>query len=86
MELESKIQAKLIKKLEKEGYYVIKLISTNKNGIPDLVALPDNCGAIFIEVKQKGKKPEPLQKFRAKEIINRGMKALGYDGEFFDII
>jgi len=33
MILESKIQAKLIKEYEAMGYYVIKLIKTNKNGI-----------------------------------------------------
>ena len=31
---EQAIQSKLIKRLESEGYYVIKLIKTNKNGIP----------------------------------------------------
>ena len=69
--LESKIQAKLIKKLEAEGYYVIKLSVTNKPGIPDLIALPKGCNAEFYEVKQKNLKPRPLQLFRAKE-INEG--------------
>ena len=36
---EQQIQTKKIKQLEELGYYVIKLIKTNKNGIPDLVAL-----------------------------------------------
>ena len=41
---EAKYQSKLIKKYEAEGYYVIKLISTNKAGIPDIVALkPRRC-------------------------------------------
>jgi len=35
---EQRIQGKRIKQLESEGYYVIKLIKTNKNGIPDLIA------------------------------------------------
>jgi hypothetical protein len=34
---EQQIQSKRIKQLEQAGYYVIKLIKTNKNGIPDLV-------------------------------------------------
>lgn len=82
--LESRIQAKLIKELEKEGYYVIKLGVTNKNGIADLVALPKNCDALFIEVKQKGKQPEPLQKFRAEELKRHGIKTRWYDGEWRD--
>ena len=36
---EQQIQSKRIKELEEQGYYVIKLIQTNKNGIPDLIAL-----------------------------------------------
>ena len=39
---EQQIQAKRIKELEAEGYYVIKLVKTNKNGIPDLIAIPPN--------------------------------------------
>ena len=44
---EQAIQSKLIKKLESEGYYVIKLIKTNKNGIPDLIAIPPNSALSF---------------------------------------
>ena len=49
---EQQIQAKRIKQLEAEGYYVIKLIKTNKNGIPDLVAIPPNCNVLFSEIKK----------------------------------
>ena len=38
---EQAIQKKRIKQLEAEGYYVLKLIKTNKNGIPDLVAFKE---------------------------------------------
>ncbi len=44
----SKWQTKVIKEYEAKGYFVINLIKTNKNGIPDLVALKDG-EAIFIE-------------------------------------
>jgi Holliday junction resolvase len=67
--LESKIQNKLIKDLESRGYYVIKLSVTNKPGIPDLIAIPPGCSVEFYEVKQIGKKPRPLQAYRAKEIV-----------------
>jgi Holliday junction resolvase len=80
--LESKIQAKLIKSLEKDGYYVIKLGVTNKHGIPDLIAIPKNADVLFVEVKQKDKKPRPLQEFRAKEIKEHGLKVKLYDGEW----
>ena len=78
--MESKIQSKLIKDLEAKGYYVLKLSVTNKPGIPDLVAIPKDCNAVFIEVKQKGKKPRELQKYRMKELSDHGIKAYVYDG------
>ena len=37
---EQQIQSKRIKQLEAEGYYVLKLVKTNKNGIPDILAIP----------------------------------------------
>ncbi len=47
---EQQIQSKRIKQLESEGYYVLKLIKTNKNGIPDLVAFKPNADVLFSEV------------------------------------
>ena len=49
---EQQIQSKRIKELESEGYYVIKLTTTNKNGIPDLIAIPKNAKVLFVEVKK----------------------------------
>ena len=39
MKLESAIQSKVIKELEAHGWYVVKLVQTNKNGIPDLIRI-----------------------------------------------
>lgn len=71
---ESQIQAKKIKELEANGYYVIKLITTNKPGIPDIVAIPKNSDALFIEVKGPNGKLSKLQEFRAKELTSHGVK------------
>ena len=71
---EATYQKKLIKELEADGYYVLKLIKTNKNGIPDLVALkPDDVK--FIEVKGKLTKVSELQKYRIKELKKLGFNA-----------
>ena len=70
-ELESKIQARIIKRLEAQGYYVVKLILTNKNGIPDLLVLKDGK-AFFVEVKRPGEKPRPLQEYRMNELRELG--------------
>jgi|TARA_B110000259_G_scaffold55840_1_gene65803 Holliday junction resolvase len=70
---EAKYQSKLIKKYEAEGYYVLKLISTNKAGIPDLLALkPDDVK--FIEVKGSKTPVSKLQEYRIREL-----KKLGFD-------
>jgi Holliday junction resolvase len=65
---EQQIQAKRIKQLEAEGYYVIKLVKTNKNGIPDIIAIPPNSNVIFSEVKTPKGKVSKLQEYRLKEL------------------
>lgn len=81
---EQAIQSKLIKRLESQGYYVIKLIKTNKNGIPDVLAIPPGCPVEFFEVKIPGKKPSTLQSYRICELNNHGCKAEVYDGKKVD--
>lgn len=78
---EAKIQSKLIKQLEDEGYYVLKLISTNKNGIPDLLAIPHGSNVEFIEVKGPNGKLSKLQEFRIKELKEHGLSAKVYKPE-----
>lgn len=76
--LESDNQSKIIKRYEADGWYVIKLIQTTKNGIPDLLLLKDGT-AFFIEVKREGREPEPLQKLRIKELKKFGIKTIVLD-------
>jgi Holliday junction resolvase len=71
---ESQIQSKKIKELEAQGYYVIKLIKTNKNGIPDLIAIPKESDVLFIEVKGPKGTVSPLQEFRMEELKKHGVK------------
>lgn len=78
---EQKIQSKRIKQLEDEGYYVIKLVKTNKNGIPDIIAIPPNCGVLFSEVKTPTGKTSKLQEYRLKELEKHGLRTEIYRGE-----
>jgi len=78
---EQQIQAKRIKQLEEEGYYVIKLINTNKVGIPDLIAIAPDADVLFVEVKRPNGKLTKLQEFRLKELKNHGLKTQIYKGE-----
>ena len=77
---EQQIQKKRILQLEEQGYYVIKLVKTNKNGIPDLIALPKNSNVLFSEVKKPNGKLTPLQEFRLKELKRYGFKTEVYKG------
>lgn len=69
--LESIRQTKIKKQLEKDGWFVIKLIKTSINGIPDLMALK-NGETIFVEVKQPTGTLSEIQKYRIKELREKG--------------
>ena len=77
---EQQIQSKRIKELEAKGYYVIKLIKTNKNGIPDLLAIPPNCEVLLSEVKTPKGRVSALQKYRLKELKEYGYNTEVYKG------
>jgi len=78
---EQQIQKKRINQLEAEGYYVLKLIKTNKNGIPDVVAMHPDKGVIFSEIKTPTGKLSKIQEYRLKEIKAYGFEAEVYRGE-----
>jgi len=78
---EQQIQSKRIKQLENEGYFVLKLIKTNKNGIPDIIAIPPNSNVIFSEVKTPKGKLSKLQEYRLKELETYGFRTEVYRGE-----
>jgi Holliday junction resolvase len=78
---EQQIQSKRIKELESQGYYVLKLIKTNKNGIPDLVAFKPNADVLFSEVKKPTGKVSKLQEYRLKELDSYGFRTEVYRGD-----
>ncbi len=78
---EQQIQNKRIKQLEADGYYVLKLIKTNKNGIPDLLAIPKGSNVLFSEVKTEKGKLSKLQEYRLKELDELGFNTEIYRGE-----
>ena len=78
---EQQIQSKRIKELESEGYYVLKLVKTNKNGIPDLVAFKPNADVLFSEVKKPTGKVSKLQEYRLKELDSYGFRTEIYRGD-----
>ena len=60
--------------MEADGWYVVNLIKTNKNGIPDLMCLKDGK-CVFIECKEYIDTLKPLQKFRIEELNRMGFTA-----------
>ena len=72
---ESVLQRRIIEQHEAQGWFVIKLIQTNKNGIPDLLCLKNGI-AKFIEVKTATGKPSALQLFRLKQLQENGFEAI----------
>mgnify|MGYP003652358748 CR=1 FL=1 len=73
---EAKYQKKLIDQYTAQGWFVIKLIKTNLNGIPDLLCLKAGHEPKFIEVKAENGTVSKLQEYRIKQL-----KELGFDAE-----
>ena len=57
---EQAIQAKIIKWLEKEGYWTVKTIQCNKKGVPDILACSPEGRFVAIEVKAGRNKPSEI--------------------------
>jgi hypothetical protein len=71
---ESELQAKIIKHYEAKGFLVIKIIQTNKNGIPDLLLIKEGVHPFFIEVKSETGRLSELQKYRIAQLEKYGCK------------
>lgn len=78
--LESKIQSRLRNRLMRKGWLVNKFEGSTA-GYPDLLCLKDG-EAVFIECKQKGKKPRPDQVVKGKLLLSKGFQVMYFDGEF----
>ena len=72
----SRLQTRTIKKYESDGFFVINLIATNHNGIPDLLCLKDGFKPIFIEVQENGDKVSPLQEYIHKQLKKQGFTVI----------
>lgn len=80
--MESKLQRKIINYLFNHGWYVLKVVSSNKPGHPDIEAVRkvnDVPTVIYIETKDKGKKPTKLQLYRHEQLREQGFTVLVID-------
>ena len=71
MPTEQQIQSAIIKYLESLGAYVVKVITANHSGVPDINACLQGKW-ISVEVKRPGFSPEPLQLFHLQMIQRAG--------------
>jgi Holliday junction resolvase len=69
---EQTIQSAIIKWLEKEGFYVIKTITCNKAGVPDIIACAPGGLFVAIEVKTPTGRVSKLQEVHVRKINNAG--------------
>jgi len=76
---EQRIQKKIADQLTNDGWFVIKLMKTSINGIPDLMALK-NGTTKFIEVKKPRGVISEIQKYRIKQLRKQGFEAVVMDG------
>ena len=74
----SNFQKKIIAQYKSEGYEVIKLAKTNKNGIADLL-IGNKNKAFLVEVKEKNDTIKPLQVYQSRKIAD------SFGWEFFII-
>lgn len=89
--IESLIEQHLVKEVNRRDGLCLKFNSQSMTGIPDRIILMKNGTVGFVEVKQKGKKPRPLQELRMKQLRGLGFKVYTLDekekiGEILDEI
>jgi hypothetical protein len=73
MPLESSITKSIVTSAKARGWWTFKIAGgpMQTSGIPDLLCIKHGR-AVFLEVKQPGKKPTPIQEQRIREIRTTG--------------
>jgi hypothetical protein len=69
---EKEIEKRLVMEVKRRGGIAPKFTSPGFSGMPDRLVLLPHGKMGFVEVKQKGIKPRPLQKARHQALRNLG--------------
>jgi len=78
---ERKTETRLVMEVKRAGGMAVKFVSPGTNGMPDrLLLFPDGKMA-FVEVKDKGQKPRPLQLKQHTLLMNMGFRVYVLDDE-----
>lgn len=79
---ETKVQAKILKWLKSNDFYVFKTILCNRNGIPDVIGCTPKGRFFAIEVKFGSNKASKLQEYNIEQIkAVGGIAFVAYDLE-----
>ena len=76
---EKLIESALVREVEARGGLCLKFVSPGRRGVPDRICLFPGGRVVFVELKQKGKKPRPDQ-----EALLSSLSALGLDVHVVD--
>lgn len=68
---ESEIERKVVKYCKSRGLIIYKFTSPASRGVPDRIIIGHEA-VLFLELKQEGKKPTPLQMREINQINARG--------------
>lgn len=72
--LESSIERRFKKEVEKRGGKALKLTCPGTTGMPDRLVLLPGGRVVFAEMKAPGRKMRPLQQKRAAELRKLGFR------------
>lgn len=69
---EQTIQSRILKWLDKNGFWSIKVVVSSVNGTPDIIACSPKGRFVAIEVKQGANTASALQKYNVEQVALRG--------------
>lgn len=77
--LESRLEEKLSRAVKRAGGKTYKFVSPGNAGVPDRIVVLPQGRIAFVELKQRGEKPRPLQMRQIAELNRLGCMALYID-------
>ena len=80
---EGEVKKAVVERLRQDGWVVWKMEDRFTKGRPDLYCFKDNL-TLWLEIKAPGKRPEPLQWKRIKELLKNGVPAIYVDAVDYD--
>lgn len=76
--LESQLEKRLVEWCRRNGFLTFKFVSPNNRGVPDRIIIR-NGRILFLELKQQGAKPTPLQMHEMKRLADAGCRVAWAD-------